>query len=319
MLTGDLAEVWRCLDAAQLYASDSRSQVRLANARGAAFLERNDAATMRGPHLLAALQHRRRGRICRRRTSTEASRSLGLVKSHAACRESRGEPAGLIPGAGVEHRTRRHREHHHIPATDRGRLSRLRSRLPQAIRVLQVAADLIEAVPIDELNGEQRATFLASQHTVFAELTDMFASQQGADDSTAWLAFEASERGRARSLRYALNQETQDASSSVDAPSATKYQRLLSDVVSLKATGDPGARRPASSTTSTDLPCAKVRPAILSTVRQLGRTLRQLDATLVEYASGPKEMLAFVITRESRAGRASRRQPGNSAGDRGAP
>jgi len=47
MMTGDSAQVWRCLNAAAPYAMDSRSQIRLANARGAAYLDRKDAADAR--------------------------------------------------------------------------------------------------------------------------------------------------------------------------------------------------------------------------------------------------------------------------------
>src|SRR2546421_13043722 len=43
VLEGEFAQAQRCLDAAQRYASTSRSQIRLANSRGALLLERNDA------------------------------------------------------------------------------------------------------------------------------------------------------------------------------------------------------------------------------------------------------------------------------------
>lgn len=293
MLTGDRSELWLCLDAAQSYASDSRSQIRLANARGAAFLDRGDptdarTAFTRALHIAdeAGLPPTHEHR---------SSAQLGLVKAMLLA----GKFSESLPAAyrALESSTARGDVESSITSL---RLIatgyRGTGQDAQAIRVLQVAADLIEAVPIDELNGEQRATFLASEHTVFAELTDLFASQHAADDSTAWLAFEASERGRARSLRYALNQQTQDASTSVDVPSATKYQRLLSDVVSLRVTSDAGQLRPGL---IDDIDQLAVREGSASDPfdrEALGRTLKQLDATLVEYASGPKEMLAFVIT-----------------------
>ena len=71
---------------------------------------------------------------------------------------------------------------------------------------MQTAVSLIETVPTDELDGEKRATYLATQHSVFAELTDLYAS----DDETTALAFVTSERGRARSLRYAASQTQGD-------------------------------------------------------------------------------------------------------------
>jgi CHAT domain-containing protein/tetratricopeptide (TPR) repeat protein len=292
MLTGDLGEVWSCLDAAQLYVSDSRGQLRLANARGAAYLERNDAGAARtaftrgiqiadAANLPPGYEHR-------------SVAQLGLVKSMLlagkAAESLQGSYQALdlsIARGDVESAITSLRL---IAAGYRGS-----GQPAKAIRVLQVAANLIEAVPIDELNGEQRATFLGSQHTVFAELTDMFASQPAADDSTVWLAFEASERGRARSLRYALNQQTQDASTSVDAPSATKYQRLLNDVAGLKATSGPGQQRPGLIDDIDQLAVHEGTASDPFDREALGRTLKQLDATLVEYASGPKEMLAFII------------------------
>jgi CHAT domain-containing protein len=127
----------------------------------------------------------------------------------------------------------------------------------------------------------------------------MFASEQGAGDSTAWLAFEASERGRARSLRYALNQETRDASSPLEAPPSAKYRQLLDEVVAVTA------RTTASQSHNTlideidrlALRDGSAKPPFDRA--QLGRTLKQLDATLVEYASASTEMLAFVINGEN--------------------
>ena len=293
LLKGDPAEVWRCLDAAQRYTPDSRNQVRLANARGTVFLERNDpkdarAAFASGIHISDAAGLP---------TAFEGRRvaQLGLVKSMLLAGNAAGSLEGSFQALAL--------------STARGDIEstitslrliaagyRGSGQADKAVHVLQVAADLIEAVPIDELNGEQRATFLASQHTVFSELTDLYASQSGSDDSTGWLAFEASERGRARSLRYALNQETRDASAPTAAPPAAKYQRLLSDFVEVTAR-----------TTSNQPPSALIDElehlartggdtASLFDRPQLGRTLKQLGATLVEYASGSTEMLAFVIS-----------------------
>jgi CHAT domain-containing protein/tetratricopeptide (TPR) repeat protein len=293
MLEGDAAEVWLCLDSAQRYTPDSRNQVRLANARGTAFLDRDDpkdarAAFANGIHisddagLPTAFEDRR-------------SAQLGLVKSMLLAGDAAGSLAGSFQALAL--------------STARGDVENTITSLrliaagyrgsgetAKATHVLQVAADLIEAVPIDELDGEQRATFLASQHTVFSELTDLYASQSGPDDSQAWLAFEASERGRARSLRYALNQETRDASSPTAAPPVAKYQRLLTDFVGV------------TSRTTDNQPPAALIDEIERLARteggnasvfdrpQLGRSLKQLGATLVEYASGSKEMLAFVIS-----------------------
>ena len=295
MLTGNSTEVWHCLNAAQIYTPDSRNQVRLANARGTAFLERNETAEARASFTRALRISDEAGLP----TTYEDRRSaqLGLVKSmliagQAANSLQSAEQALAVSTASgdIESTITSLRL---IAAGYRGS-----GHAAEAVRVLQVAADLIEAVPIDELDGEQRATFLASQHTVYAELTDIFASRSGAETSTAWPAFEASERGRARSLRYALNQETRDASSPVDAPPVAKYQRLLGEVVSVAArtpTSQPG------SALIDEIDRLALREGGIAGSfdrAQLGRTLKQLGATLVEYASGSTEMLAFVVTAE---------------------
>jgi CHAT domain-containing protein/tetratricopeptide (TPR) repeat protein len=295
LLKGDRAEVWRCLDAAQRYTPEARNQVRLANARGTAFLERNDpkdarAAFASGIHISddAGLPTVFEGR---------RSAQLGLVKSMLLAGDAAGSLAGSFQALTL--------------STARGDIDSTITSLrliaagyrgsgqpAKASHVLQVAADLIEAVPIDELDGEQRATFLASQHTVFSELTDLFASQSGADDSTAWLAFEASERGRARSLRYALNQETRDASAPTAAPPAAKYQRLLSAFVGVTASTAGDQPDSALIDELERLARSGGSTASLLDRPQLGRTLKQLGATLVEYASGSTEMLAFVISED---------------------
>ena len=295
MLEGDAAEVWRCLDAAQRYTPDARNQVRLANARGAAFLERNDHKNARAAFAGAIRISDEAGLP----TAYEGRRSaqLGLVKSRLLAGDARGSLEGAFQGLAV--------------SIARGDIDNTITSLrliaagyrgsgqpAQAVHVLQVAVDLIEAVPIDELDGEQRATFLASQHTVFAELTDLYAAQGGADDSTKWLAFEASERGRARSLRYALNQQTRDAASPTAAPPAAKYQHLLSDLVAVT----PSTTSNPSPGTLIDaiehLAQSEGGSASVFDRPQLGRTLKQLGATLVEYASGSSEMLAFVISED---------------------
>ena len=295
LLEGDSAEVWRCLEAAQRYKPDARNQAHLENVRGTAFLDRNDpndarAAFARAIHisdeagLPAAFEGRR-------------SAQVGLVKSMLRAGDAADSVASafqvlaLSMGRGDIDKTITSLRL--IAAGYRGS-----GKSAQAVHVLQIAVDLIEAVPIDELDGEQRATFLASQHTVFAELTDLFAAQAAGDDSSAWLAFEASERGRARSLRYALTQQTRDAAAPTAAARSAKYQRLVSDLVALGS-------RPTNSQAPEPL-----LDAIEELVRsggggangfdrgQLGRTLKQLGATLVEYASGTTGMLAFVISQD---------------------
>jgi CHAT domain-containing protein len=295
MLEGDSAEVWSCLDAAQRYAPDARNQVRLANARGTAFLERNDAKDAHAAFTNGIQISDDAGLP----TTFEDRRSaqLGLVKSMLLA----GDAAGSLDSAFQALTLSSARGDIESTITSLRLIAagyRGSGQTAQAAHVLQVAADLIEAVPIDELNGEQRATFLASQHKVFSELTDLFAAQSGSGDSTAWLAFEASERGRARSLRYALNQETRNAAAPTAAPPAAKYQRLLSDFIGVTArtTGN----QPPSALIDEIERLAQSEGGTASGFDrpQLGRTLKQLGATLVEYASGSTEMLAFIISED---------------------
>jgi CHAT domain-containing protein len=292
MMTGDSTEVWRCLDAAAPYAVSSRTQVRLANARGAAYLDRKDPMDARAAFTRAL------------RIADEAD--LPATYEHRGPAQFGLANALLLSGKVADSLSQAYRVLE--VSTQRGDVEstitslrliaagyRSSGQPAQAIHVLQVAADLIEAVPIDELDGEQRATFLASQHTVFAELTDLYASQGGADDSTAWLAFDASERGRSRSLRYALNQETRNAASAVLAPPAAKYQQLLSEVASVQHQAGP----PSELIDAIDrIALHETGPAPAFDRAQLGRTLRQLDATLVEYASGSTGTLAFIVSGE---------------------
>ena len=292
MLTGDSAEVWRCLDAARLYSPDIRNQIRLANARGAAFLERSDPRQARAAYDGALRIADRAG--LPPTYDFRGSAQLGLVKSDLLAGNARAGLEGAYQALDAS-AARGDVESTITSLRLIAAAHRAMGQTDQAIHVLQVATDLIEAVPIDELNGEQRATFLASQHTVFAELASIFAAGKDSDDATAWQAFEASERGRARSLRYALSQQTRDASSPLNAPPASKYQHLLGDVVKVTA-------RSSTSPSRDDLidqidKLAQHEEGATETLQraQLAHTLRQLNATLVEYASGSDEMLAFVI------------------------
>jgi CHAT domain-containing protein len=295
-LTGDSSALWRCLDAAQHYVPNARNELRLANARGAAFLERKDSRDAVNA-FTQALQLADKADMS---TTSEGRRGaqLGLVKSMLMARQTTQglkaaeEALALNTASGDIEST----------VTSLRLIAagyRSSGQAMAAVRVLRVAADLIEAVPIDELDGEQRATYLASQHTVFAELTDIYASETSTDNSTAWLAFEASERGRARSLRYALNQETRNASSPVGAPPAAKYQQLLGAVAAVTA-GKAASRSPNALIDEIDRLAQRDDSADTVFDRaQLGLALKQLDATIVEYANASTEMLAFVVDGES--------------------
>jgi CHAT domain-containing protein/tetratricopeptide (TPR) repeat protein len=304
-LEGDVSVAQTCLAAAEVYAEDSRSKVRLANARAAILLDRNLADEARAEferalrvadagELPATYAHRSSARLGLVKSALLAGNTAeGLAEAYAALPSTvaRGDIGQTITSLRL------------IAAGQRAS-----GNADDAVRTLQTAADLIEAVPIDELDGEQRATFLATQHTAFAELMDVFASESHDNPRAAWSAFEASERGRARSLRYALNQSTRDASSFTAVPPTARYQRLLREVVQIDIRTGPthdDATRPVDAgiaqTLVRALDAAAQRersPAEPLDAAQLSTTLRELDATLVEYAVGARDLFAFVINKD---------------------
>jgi CHAT domain-containing protein/tetratricopeptide (TPR) repeat protein len=289
MLQGEPEAAEPCLAAAQRYATTSRTRMRLANARGNMLLERGEAPRAQADFTLAlkiaeeaqlppSYEHR-------------GLAQLGLVKSELL--------AGRSPDA----------LHHADLALEssiaRGDINQTVSSLRliaaalrasggpgEARETLGVAADLIEAVPIDELDGEQRATYLSTQHAVFAELTDLLASG-GSDPELARAAFESSERGRARSLRLASSQTTHD--STEPSLSTTRYQQMLHDVVSLPSRdGHPDRAQLLYEVDRAAM--AQRDPPETPAPDELSDTLRQLGATLIEYAVGTRDLFAFVVS-----------------------
>jgi CHAT domain-containing protein len=290
-LEGESVRAQRCLDEARPYAFEAHARMRLADARGAVLLDRNDAAGARRSfeqalriadvaRVPAANEHRGAAQLGVVRATLMAGRpgdALGPAFKALQSSVARVDIEQTVASLRL------------VASAYRGS-----SRTLEAAHTLQVAAALTEAVPIDELDGEKRATYLATQHAVFAELLDLFASRAIAGDAFAWQAFETSERGRARSLRYAITQSTRDAASPLEAPPAARYQQLLRDVVRLTAT-------------EASVAPAKLIDALDSAARQRGsvappldralltQTLKGLGATLVEYAVGSRDMFAFVL------------------------
>jgi CHAT domain-containing protein len=289
MLEGDSAVARRCFDAAGPYATTAQTQMRLADAHGEILLDTQDAPGARAA-FLEALQiadqanvppaYEYRGRA-----------QLGIVKSAlladdavAAVRDGLPALEASVGRADMDHTVASLRL---LAAGYRGL-----NQTSQARRTLQTAADLIEAVPINELDGEKRATYLATQYAVFAELTDLYASEADSNASMASMAFATSERGRARSLRYAVTQAERDVSS--ETLPATRYQQLLQDVVKIT----DSTRGPTPTTLIDRLDAAALREHKAEDPfdqQQLAQTLSMLHATLVEYAVGSRDMFAFVM------------------------
>lgn len=290
-LEGDSVHAKRCLDAAKPYATTGRPQMRLANALGDVLLESRDAPAARGAFQQAlriadesqippAHEYRGHAQLGVAKAALLAGDSAAAVHAGLEALEAnagRGDVDQTVASLRL------------LAAGYRGL-----KQTEQAIRTLQTAVDLIEAVPIDGLDGEKRATYLATQYTVFAELTDLYASNVESNPSMASMAFVTSERGRARSLRYAVTQSERDVSLDPGALPMARYQKLLQDVVNLTATQSDSA--PSSLIDKLDAAARSERQAEDPfDQQQLTRTLEQLHTTLVEYAVGTHDMFAFVV------------------------
>jgi CHAT domain-containing protein/tetratricopeptide (TPR) repeat protein len=288
MLEGEPRLAQQCYNAAEHYAATARTQMRLANARGLMLIEGNEPGAAR-----VAFEHSLKIADEADIPATYEYRGvaqLGIVRATLLA----GKPAeAVVDGFQALQSSVGRGDIDQTVTSLRLLAAGLRGsqELAEAAHTLQAAANLTQAVPIDELDGEKRATYLATQYTVFEDLTDLYASQPGAD--MANLAFATSEEGRARSLRYAVNQTTRDAGPQLEAPAA-RYQQLLREVVNLT---DASAQSPrATLVDHLDAAALRERGSEQPFDRaQLARTLQQLDAALVEYAVGDRDMFAFVI------------------------
>jgi CHAT domain-containing protein/tetratricopeptide (TPR) repeat protein len=279
-LEGDSGRAMQCLDAAIPYAGVGRNQVPLAIARGEVLLE-NDKPTDARRSFERALHIADETQVP---SEYRGYAQLGIAKSALLAGDfSQAVQDGL---SATEAAVKRGDIEQTVTALKVLAVSHRGLKQPeQAAKTLQTAVSLIETVPTDELDGEKRATYLATQHSVFAELTDLYAS----DDETTSLAFVTSERGRARSLRYAATQTQGDTPVDSTTPPTARYQQMLQRVVELTES-------------KTNLLDALAQEAMHEghaedpfDQQQLTRTLGQLKATLVEYSAGPRDMFAFIV------------------------
>ncbi|MEJ1964267.1 MAG: CHAT domain-containing tetratricopeptide repeat protein [Gammaproteobacteria bacterium] len=283
----------RCLASAAPYANTARTRLRLANAKADTLLEEGKPALAIGT-FEEALKNADRDGIPQTH-EIRASVYLGLARAELAQHQ---------PAASREYANRSL-----LLGSTRADMGQIVDSLQlmarsftdspesdEAIAILRTAAALAEQVPIGRLDAEKRATWLASQHAVFAEMTTLFATGASANDSRAWQAFEASERGRARSLRYAMNQPASESSGAgSEGPAAAGYQQLMQKIGRLVQPAQEGMTPNVSlgaldaiarTSETTDAPESR---AVLQ------QRLAQLDAVAVEYAAGSNDMYAFVI------------------------
>jgi CHAT domain-containing protein len=289
MLEGEPALAERCLEAAGPYASNPQTRMHLADARGRMLLDRQDATGAQAAFQqamkiardaqLTAYEYYGRAQVDGVKAtllSGNASQTLQDALAALEASVSRGDIDQTVASL-------------RLLATGYRGLNQQ----DRAARTLQTAVDLIEAVPIDGLDGEKRATFLATQYMVFAELTDLYAAAAGTDQSKAAMAFANSERGRARSLRFAVTQTERNVSGPESLPAA-RYQKLLQEFVNLKG--------PHESPTSANLVDKLDTVALREHTNderfdelRITPTLGELQATLIEYAVGTRDMFAFVV------------------------
>jgi CHAT domain-containing protein len=288
----------RCLAAAGPYAATSRLQLRLANATGTAFVERAQPLQAR-ESFLHALDVADRAGLAATQQNREAT-YLGLaqaaVLAHQHDEALRYSTRALLLGSA---------------RADVGQvvdaLRVLALTLHEAgehegaQQTLRIAVNLIEQIPIDDLDAEARATYLATQHGVFEELTDLLVTQAPADTTASpaseqtWAAFAAAERGRVRSLQYAVSQATSDDPLHVHAHAAVQYQELFSQIGAVVASTHTAAGWSAAVGQLEKLSMAgRQTPESVSAV-QLVPQLDRLGATLIEFATGRNDLFAFVI------------------------
>ena len=280
-----------CLRAATPYASTARTRMRLANAQGDALIQQGK------PREATATLERGLGNADREGIPPtheyRAAAYLGLAE------------AALLEDRPVQARAYAHRSL--LLGSTRADIGQIVDSLQllaqtyngsaesdQALEILHTATALVEQVPIDGLDAEKRATWLASQHAVFAEMTRLFAMGATGDETRAWQAFEASERGRARSLRYAMNQMPGSSDSGADEPDTERFQQLMQRISQLA--GRQSAEAPQISLDSlAEIARRGDASGDIESRSLLKQRLAALDATAVEYAVGRDEMYAFVI------------------------
>jgi CHAT domain-containing protein/tetratricopeptide (TPR) repeat protein len=293
-LDNDDGAAERCLATARTYAAYPnmlRAQLRLENAEGATLLERGRAE--------AARQAFERGLAIADRARlppNHENRSLAYIGLARSALQSK-RPADA----------RKYARQSLMMAGARADVSQVVNSLQllartfegdtsggQAISLLQIAANLIEQVPIGDLDAEQRATWLATQHDVFAELTRAFATSAGDDPVRAWQAFHVSERGRARSMRYAMNQAAADQAWHANDDDSKRYHALMQRIAYIAAEAKSSRTLPVDALGS--LVQTESEPAPETELHDvLRQRLAALDATLVEYAEARDEMFAFVV------------------------
>jgi CHAT domain-containing protein len=295
LLTGAADAARRCLLLARRFAIDARTQILLANADGNLLLDEHSAAAARKAFAQAI--------------GIADSAALAPTVEYRAVAQLGIAQAALLQGLTDDARNHAYAalgqssaraDLNQVVASLRmlAEAYQAAQRESEAIGILRLAVQLLEQVPTDGLDAERRATFLATQHEVFAELTGLLLREGSAgapvDERRIWDAFGVTEDGRARSARYALDPLTAgNTASSVEADTR-RYRELLGRISTLAD--------PAGTTRGADILEAMSRlrldeqkTALPLDLEALTRRLKASGVTLVEYATGSKELFAFVL------------------------
>jgi CHAT domain-containing protein len=104
-----------------------------------------------------------------------------------------------------------------------------------------------------------------------------------------------SERGRSRSLRYAVNQATDAQLPPAAAEASNPYDALMAQLVALASNQADDQSPRAVVNALAEMTAARDTAADIAAHEVLQRRLAALDATAVEYAAGRDDMLAFVL------------------------
>jgi len=295
-LEADNKDTQRCLAAAVPYAGASRLQLRLANAIGTAYLASAQPLQARDSFVRALDVADRAGFAATHQNREVAYLGLAnaAVLAHHNDEALRDSAHALLLGSARADVGQ---------VVDALRVLALSLRAAgdrrRAQQSLDSAVNLIEQVPIDDLDADARATYLATQHGVFEELTDLLvenalaSSGSDAAGERTWVAFTAAERGRVRSLQYAISQATANDPAHPHARSDAQYQDLVSQIAAAAADTAAGWNAAVEqlgnvATSGREMPLAVDAGQLLPQLERLG-------ATLVEYATGHDDMFAFVI------------------------
>ncbi len=295
-LGNQLTAAERCLELAQNFAAtDVRSEIRLANARGQLFLRQHMPAV--AGHAFEQALHLVDRAALLESSEYRGTALLGLADAALQtddlvdARNDADAALWLSSGrADVSHLVEAIRI---IAAIDRES-----GRRADAKQLLGSAKRLIEQVPTNELDPDTRAMYLATQHAVYAELTDLLASDSTRGESlparSAWDAFAVADEGHARSLRYALDQSSLEHISARDGTATQDYRQLMRRIAALASGWATAAKRAELLEGIQKLSSSEPEDVGLDRT-ELGRMLRQMHATLIEYAAGRGSLFAFVV------------------------